>query len=238
MVAAMYVVGGEGDREDLRYSLRSLNANAMAIDEVWIVGDVPSWAAAARMPYPPLFSKFPNQRQSIERFVNAPGAPEQFYLFNDDMFVIELVDGPLPVCHNRHPASKWAADERKRRSLNSWHRAVIATAEWTAERLGTDPWIYECHTPLLFDTATLRDLLDEYPADRPFAAGELYPLAGIGGEGTFCGNAKCGRDDKLAAKLASPMPYLSASPDTWDGELGDYIRELFPNQCFWERSAA
>lgn len=234
MTAAVYIVGGPDDdgRSDLRYSLRSVAANAPDITEAWVVGDVPDWFAGTKIPTPPLAEKFSNQRQSLTWFANLPGTPEQVYVMNDDMWIIEPVAGQLPTCRNLNPASTWAQAEGK---LNTWHRAVIATAEWMGQRLGTVPHIYECHTPLLFDTAKLRDLLNAYPADRPFAVGELYPGAGVGGEGEHCGNAKVKAADSLEAKLAHPMPYLSASPDTWAGAVGEYVRGLFTEPSRWER---
>lgn len=233
MVAAVYIVGGDGDREDLRYSIRSL-INAPCIDDVWVVGDVPAWFGGVRVPLDPLPEKFANQRQSVTRFVNLPGAPEAFYLLNDDMYVREPVAGDLPTCRNRHPLSRWTDVERNERPLNTWHRAVISTGEWTAEQTGTDPFVYECHTPLLFDTALLRDAVNRYPAGRPFAVGELYPIAGIGGAGEHCGNAKVKAHDSLEAKLANPMPYLSGNPDTWVGAFGDLIRRMFPHPSRYE----
>lgn len=236
MVAAVYVVGGStnDDRNDLRHSLRSLR-NAPDVTEVWVVGDVPAWFTGVKMPLVPLLEKFANQRQSLTCLVNYPGAPERFYLFNDDMFVTERVNGPLPTCRNKNRLSGWTDAERVQRKLNSWHRAVISTSEWAATQTGIDPWVYECHTPLLFDTSRLRDAINAYP-DQPFAVGELYPLAGAGGEGEHYGNAKCAANDRLEHKLALDMPFLSASPPTWDGALGDHIRALFPHPSKYEEA--
>jgi hypothetical protein len=236
MTAAVYVVGGPNtdDRDDLRHSLRSLT-NAPEITEAWVVGDVPTWFAGVKVPLLPLPEKFANQRQSLTAFVNYPGAPESFYLFNDDMFITEHVVGPLPICRNKNPASRWL-DAEKNQGIrpNVWHKAVTSTASWMGERLGTDPLVYECHTPLLFDTARLRHLINAYP-DQPFAVGELYPGAGIGGEGKHCGNAKVKAADSLAHKQALPMPYISGNPDSWDGALGQWIRGRFDKPGRWER---
>lgn len=236
MTAAVWVVGGPGDREDLRHSLRSVATNAPDIAEAWVIGDVPGWFAGVKMPLEPLAEKFANQRASLTAFVNYPAAPSSAYIFNDDMFVIEPVTGLLPTCRNKNPASSWAkAEQDGGRSLNTWHRAVLATAQWTAKRTGADPFIYEAHTPLLFDTALLRDAINDYPDDQPFAVGELYPIAGLGGEGSHCGNAKVKAADSLDTKLANPMPYLSGNPDSWTGSLGEHIRSTFTTPCQWER---
>lgn len=230
MTAAVYVLGGptSDDRDDFRHSLRSIAANAHDVTEVWAVGDVPDWFAGTTMRLPPLDEKFANQRQSLTRLANYPGAPERFMLFNDDMFVTEPVESPLPVFHLGN-AHKFLAN---RNQHNTWVKAVRATAEWVGSM---DLPLYEAHVPLTFDTAALRDLLNTYPADRPFAVGPTYCKAGAGGEGVNAGNAKCKDTDRLTEKLALPMPYLSGNPESWAGVLGDYIRSLFSEPCRWER---
>jgi hypothetical protein len=235
MVAAVWIVGGKPDapgREELRYSLRSVAANAPAITGAWIVGDVPDWFAGVRMPVTPLGDKFGNQKQSIERFVNYPGAPDQFVLMNDDMFIKQPIDGPLPTFRNKNPLSAWAKAEGK---LNNWHHAVIATGEWTAAQTSTDPFIYESHTPLTYNTAALRGVLEQYPTGRVFAVGEVYPIAGAADQGVHAGNAKCKANDSLDTKLQLDMPYLSGNPDSWRGKLGEWAKAQWPQPCKWEQ---
>lgn len=234
----VYVVGGPGDREDLRYSLRSVEAN-LKVDyrDVWVVGDVPDWFTGAKMPLEPHPEKFCNQRQSITAYVNHPDAAATFALFNDDMFLVEPND--LPCCRNLRPLSTWAkvhrdALETTVHGWDCWQCSIIDTAEWTEQQTGADPYLYECHTPLIFDTGKLQDAVNAYPANRRFVVGELYPIAGAGGEGEHCGNAKAKTDQSFPEKLANPMPYLSASPDSWAGALGAHIRREFPNPSRFE----
>lgn len=236
----VYIVGGEPDspgRDEMRYSLRSFEQNLrMEIRDVWAVGTPPDWFTGARLPLDPKPDKFANQRASLTAYVNLPGAADRLVVLNDDMYAIEPHD-EIVVCRNRNPASRWAAAEQKERRLGSWHRAVIATATWVAETTDTDPWIYEAHTPLLFDTKRLRDALAAYPIGQPFAVGELYPIAGAGPEGEARGNAKV-KTESLVEKLALDMPYLSGSPGSWNGPLGEYIRGMFDTPGRYEKTPA
>lgn len=245
VTAAVWIVGGpaEADRSDLRYSLRSVAAHAPTITEAWVIGDVPAWFTGTRMPLEPLPGKFANQRQSLTRFANHPGAPEVFWLFNDDMIVTEpTADLPIVRGHAQ-TGMQWASDHRNKVSskgvcvTDCYQCAVAETAAWTHEQTGTDPHIYEAHSPLLFDTTKLRDVLAAYPDDRPFAVGEVYPIAGAGGPGRTAGNAKVKKNDPevLAAKLANPSPYLSSSPESWAGVVGGWVRPRFPDPSRWER---
>ena len=74
----VWIVGGPGDREDLRYSLRSVAAN-LRLDyrDVWVVGDPPGWFGGAKMPLEPHPEKFTNQRRSLTAYVNHPDAADR-----------------------------------------------------------------------------------------------------------------------------------------------------------------
>jgi len=235
----VYVVGGPGDREDLRHSLRTLEANLRApFREVWVVGDPPAWFRGRHLALPPNPEKFRNQRASLTAYVNHPDAAETFVLLNDDMFVIEPTDEWV-VSRKGAPLSIWAKVHRDAlrngsHAWDCWQCSIIDTASWTGVELGTDPLIYECHSPLVFDTAKLRDVLARYPLNRRFVVGEVYPIAGAGDIGENRGNAKCKSPASFAGKLANPMPYLSCSPETWAGVVGDYIRPRYPTPSRWE----
>lgn len=239
MTAGIWLVGGptDDDRDDLRHSLRSVAANAPDIDEAWIVGDVPTWVHGARaIALAPQPEKFANMRASWSAFVNHPDAPATHYVFNDDHFVTEAVTGPLPVCH-LGKASDYLdhiLGTGVRRTGNTATKALIETAAWVAQRTGSDPLAYYAHTPLAFDTAKVRDLLDAYPTTQRLEPMMLYPLAGIGDEGRDVGNAKAKDDAELARVLDQAMPYLSTNPVSWPGAAGEYVRGMFGRPCRWE----
>ena len=226
----VYVVGGPDpdNCDDLRHSLRSIARHLrVSIRDVWVVGDVPPWFTGARLPLEPKPEKFANQRASLTAYVNLPDAAETFVLLNDDMILtrdVTEVEG-----HHLGPAS----DYFDANTTNTWHRAGILTTEWAASR-GVDVLAHEAHVPLEFNTAALRDLLNEYPADRPVLVGELYALAGARPAGRRCGNAKVRAGDDLAEKLAQPLPCVSGSPDTWPGALSEWALPAFPDPSPWE----
>lgn len=239
MTAAVWYVGGPnvGNRDDLRHSMRSVAKNAPTITEAWVVGDVPTWVHGARaISLEPKPEKFANARASVTAFVNHPEAPEQFYLCNDDHYVIEHVTGPLPACHLGKTSDylDHLLGNGNRSTGNTATKALIQTAAWVKGKTGADPLAYYAHTPLLFDTATYRDLLAQYPANQRLEPFMFYPLAGIGDEGSDVGNAKAKDDAELARVLNQDMPYLSGNDATWNGCVGQYVRGMFGEACRWE----
>lgn len=235
MTAAVYIVGGSNrTHEELRYSLRSL-ANCPDITQVWVVGLIPEWVKGVRrLPLEPKAEKFANMRASLTAFANAKGAPKRFYLFNEDHYVTEPVDGEIPTFH-LGPAITYIQSAHVWRPRNTWCRAVLATAEWLKDQDGKEPMAYEAHTPLLMDRTLLAEFLDEYPADLPLAMSMAYARAGIGGEGVDAGNAKVGAESDLDEKRTQDMPLLSGNQSTFDGELGGLLRELFPDPSQYEK---
>lgn len=234
VTAAVYVVGGNRDHEELRYSLRSVEANAPDVTQVWIVGHVPDWVTGVReLPLDPLPEKFANQRQSLTAFANLKGAPRKFYLFNEDHYIIERVDGVLPVFH-LGDAVEYITAPHVWSERNTWCHAVRNTAEWLNERTGGRCLSYTAHTPVLMDRGKVRDLLAEYPADRSLDLFLLYNLAGLAGVGVDAGNAKV-RGGDLAEKQGQDMPYLSGNQESFNGELGRMLKDRFPAPSRWEK---
>lgn len=235
MTAAVYIVGGRRDHEELRYSLRSLEANAPDVTQVWVVGVVPDWVKGVRrLELEPVAGNFADVRDSITRFVNTPRTPRLFYLMNEDHYVVEPVDGQLPVFHlgsaNDYIEETWS-------NTNTWCKAIKATTAWVTDRLGVDDVdAYGAHHPLLFDRDTLREALADYPVGERVSVQFLYPFAGAGGPGVEGKNAKCKSTDDLAEKLAQGQPYLSGNQNSFNGDVGKFLRARFPAPSKWEKT--
>lgn len=225
----VYVVGpGTSGHEELRHSLRSVAKN-LPHRHVWIVGSIPDWVTSVKtIPLEPHPEKFENQRQSLTAACNNAEVSESFVLMNDDMFAIEpiLNTFDLPVKHLGRSSEhlKFLASVGKN---NDWVDAVTATAEWFG-----DPNCYECHIPLLFSRERLSAVLSAYPKGRPFAAGEAYEAARAGSEGVL-GHCVKVTSQPLADKLGTP--FLSSVEWSFaKGEVGRYVRSLFPQKCRYE----
>lgn len=223
----VYVVRPGEDNEELRYSLRSIRN--LPHHTVWIFGSAPSWVSSrvGLVQLRPLADKFANQRQSLTAAVNHPGVSRTFVLMNDDMFVTEKTEDELPVWH-LGPTSAYidhlfACGKRK----NDWIEAVSATARW----VGGDPLCYEAHIPLLFDKQRLRGVLDAYPVNVPFAAGEVYDFAKAGPRGHLGACVKA--TDK---PFRTDVPFLSTEDWSFrEQPVGAHVRRLFPEKSEYEK---
>lgn len=245
MIDLAYIVRPGDNNEELRHSLRSVEANVTGFRNIWIAGTVPTWVRNVRaLPIPPKPEKFANQRQSVTALCEAPGVADTIVIFNDDHFVTDPIDASsVPVFH-LGPAEDLAArliDNHAIDPRNRWLRAVRKTASWVEQQGHPNALAYEAHTPLPFRTAALRDALAAYPAERILCYPELYALAGAGDVGVSAGNCKVARlaDAELRAKMELSMPYLSSNDDTFAaGAIGDHIRATFPTPSRYETEGA
>lgn len=223
----LYVIGpGSSGHEELRHSLRSVAEN-LRHGKVWIVGTPPDWVRnTINIALPPHPDKYENIRQSMTAAVNHSFLSERFVLMNDDHFVIEHIPGDLPVYH-LGPASKHLEWLRSIGKTGEWLEACQAAAEWFG-----DPLFYENHTPLLYSKERLRAVLSAYPDGRPMAPGLLYGAAGAGPEGVL---GPCVKVTSGALEKKLGTPFLSSVDWSFaKGEVGRYVRSLFPEKCRYE----
>lgn len=224
----VYVVGKKPRNDPLYYSLRSL-AN-LPHGRVWIAGYAPPWVQeVTHIPVVQGRGKHANTWANWRAI--AEHGPEDFYLFNDDFFVMEPVD-TVPVWH-RGPLGKAIAGYLSAPSLLNWrHRAEAARTGLA--RLGYQPadlnW-YELHTPLPMNRGKLAAALDDL--DRVRDRAHLYYA-----KRTWYGNhARIGGTERSDCKTQHPTarhlnearftPFLSTSERSWRGSAGDLVRGTF-----------
>lgn len=223
----LYVIGpGTSGHEELRHSLRSVAKN-LRHGKVWIVGSIPEWVRnTVNIPLTPHPEKYFNIRQSVAAALDRSFLSERFVLMNDDHFVVRSIPNTLPCWHLGKSSEhlEWLRSIGKR---GEWLEACEASAEWYG-----DPLFYENHIPLLFSKQALSADLSAYPIDRPWAPGLAYQSARAGSEGVLGPCVKV-TNQPLESKLGTP--FLSSDDRSFrDGEVGRYVRSLFPEKCRYE----
>lgn len=228
MIDIVYVVGPGTRNDPLYYSLRSI-AN-LPHDRVWIAGYQPPWVQnVTHIPVQQGPGKHANTWANWRAI--AESGPENFYLFNDDFFVMQPVE-TVPVWH-RGPLGKAIAGYLNTPALTNWRRRAEA-ARTGLVQLGHQPaslsW-YELHTPMpmnrtllvaaLADLDKVRDRAHLYYAKRTWYGNH----ARIGG--TERADCKTQRTDNRHLDEDRFTPFLSTSDRSWRGAAGDLVRATF-----------
>lgn len=171
--------------EELRYSLRSLAANALQVDRVWILGGalepagLPSWLDRGAIQWHPgakplrevdaaLVSRWEdvkhlntwNQWRCMAELAATNWFGAQFVIMNDDFFVMKP-SNPL-VNEHRGPIKEFAA-ARRFGGLESTAVMMERTAAWVADQFGLDEpdqVAYETHGPLTVPAQGFADVMN------------------------------------------------------------------------------
>lgn len=234
MTTLVYPVRNGDRNEELRYSLRSVEAHWPEVDEVWIVGYLPSWLTGVGFIRGNRFYDKPRAVYDNVRIAcEDPDVPDEFVMMNDDFFALEPVDQGPPVVY-RGPLVDHLRLVAGR--CDWWERSLLATY-WYLRGLGIDePLSYELHRPLPTVKADMAKVLaeaaDVQPGDPPQWRTLYGNLAGIGGREEPA-------DVKVYARRVEHRgegAWVSTTDEGWQGTAtAERIRRMFPKRSRWER---
>jgi hypothetical protein len=199
--------------------------------KVWIAGHCPWWVRNVEViDLDPLPDRFDNQHQSMTAAVNHPGLADEFYYFNDDIYVVRRFDDLLPPLHLGPLAEyvDWLRGIGKR-NTSEWLQGMLEMLEI----LPPDALCYENHAPHRFRKADMARFVTM--RTRHFLPAQFYPLADLPA-GTLAVDAKSG---KLGCPIEAGMPFWSSDDDSWGhSKIGLRVREMFPTPCYYEGAPA
>lgn len=227
----VYILAADMVRTDeLRYSLRSLKN--LKHGKVWFVcgfpeGFKPDKVLEHEQTGP---SRWAKVRSSIVEVCKCSKISKDFYLFNDDFFIMKPCE-EIPPLHR----GTIAEHARQIYSMHGFHSRYEENMRASEEALlgaGLTVFDYSLHIPLMVNRAKALEVLEKFPDLSAFR--NLYGnYAGIGGEYMH------------DVKITSPADVL---PEDWTlcstgdnafatGEVGKAIRRAFPEPCKYEEVA-
>lgn len=218
------------ENEELRYSLRSVEKN-FPHNKVWFYGGRPdNLEPDERVRVEQNHkTKWLNVRMMLEMACKNDEITEDFWLFNDDFFVLQpvqelqpLYDGDLP---NRIKDIEGRHGNKPSAYTNGLRQAMKMLE---GRKLGV--LNYAVHMPMLINRKKALEVLAEFPDCAMFRA--LY--------GNYC---KVGGIDHKDTKIASMerevdpgLDFLSTSDLSFiAGKAGEYVRETFKEKCKFEK---
>lgn len=216
-----------GDHENLRYVLRSIEAN-WPHGQVWIIGEKPTWARGIR--HIPVKSQRTLKYDRIAEVWETIANPrfkisQQFVWFNDDIFVMKRIEDMA----NRYGPSLKRGNARNyyERSLNTTHNLIAKREDAPA-----DIKDYDLHTPFI----AWRKDIDMVRKTTPRSAGLFQYRSMIGNLGRYGGIGSA--DVKVYEPDEEPTgteQFISITDKTWkDGAAGRFIRQAFTKKSRYE----
>lgn len=226
----VYIIKEGAPPDELRYSLRSVEKNFPA-GKVWIYGFCPEGIVPDE--FVPVEQKGQNKWEKVTDTIRQICAnediTEDFWLFNDDFFIMKKCDElpPLIIGTLWHRAQR-IEEGRKTETRYAYQLRDTARALRDA---GLDRLDYAAHAPILINRAKALKTIEMFPGKPMFRS--LYGnYAKIGGV--------ISKDTKIADLTQKPDGnelILSTNDKSFaEGEAGKYIRNKFKKKSRFERS--
>lgn len=229
MYDIVYVLKNDIDSEELVYSLRSLSN--FPHNKVWFYGGNPKGLT----PDEGIFfqqsggTKWERVRNSLIDVCKNDDITENFWLFNDDFFVMKKFErDPRPFIQCSIYYHYTAIEKRHNYASSSYTRGLRFSETKLKER-GYDTLDYALHIPMLFNREKLYNTFIEFPQCHNFRSvyGNRNHIGGI-----------LHRDVKITSFDREPddtYDFLSTTEKSFKyGAVGDYIRNSFPEKSRFE----
>ena len=228
----VYFVKDTKENEELRYSLRSVEKN-FPHNKVWFFGGCPDGLkpdvyipVKQNMP-----TKYLNVRGSIREALYNKKLTENFYLFNDDFFIMSSVATVIPAVDGTLGYKIQKLEEKYPNDFKIAYRRRLFNTLVALKDMKLDRMNYELHIPMLINKQKGIDILEKFENNTAFrsAYGNYYNVAKI-----------IHPDVKVMTVDQDYDPdlynvYLSTSDVTWArGRVGDYIRSKFTEPSRFE----
>lgn len=134
-----------GRNEELRYSIRSVLANA-PVNSIWVVGGKPDWYVGNYIHVEQFKTKYENAKNNLRAIVNSDSIPNKFILMNDDFYIMKPIDG-IPVYHGGLLEQK-AKSYKNFKATTSYAYMLENTVNVLKRNGVPNPLDYSIHVPM------------------------------------------------------------------------------------------
>lgn len=223
----IYILKADIDTDELKYSLRSVEKN-FPINRVWFVGGQPEGLEPdIRLKHDQVGnSKWEMIRSSMWKAVSDERLTEDFFLFNDDFFVMEPVDTDSFRNFVDGTLGRRIDELHSESGMNAYTRTLFKL-EQELKTMHEPTMNFDVHLPMLLNKEQVRSTL--YKCSSPqmrSAIGNINRLPFV-----------IHPDVKVYDLESVPVneTYLSTNDDTFKkGNVGKYIRETFTTKSRFE----
>lgn len=223
----VYILKKDIDSEELKYSIRSVVENFPYRRIIFYCGCPNDIKPDVMVPFEQEgFGKINKVIATLKEVMNNDDISEDFWLFNDDFFVMHPYETGLPWINGS------LMDLAMHIAGEKYNSRYVDILKWTDKHL--KDWkrptlSYATHTPMLINREKANMVLKRF--EPPFSFRSVY--------GNFWGiPGTMHKDIKITDNSVMPddsFIFLSTNDDSFkDGLVGEYIREKFPKPSKYE----
>ena len=177
----VYFVKETEINEELVYSLRSVEEN-WQYNKVWFYGGCPAGLVPDHHVkiHQSATSKWQRVREMLYRACQNDKITEDFWLFNDDFFILKPVSEDMPPQYNGDLMTYIEKTERRHKAPDEFTESLRHLVD-TLHDAGRGTLNYAVHKPMLINRKKMLKVLDLFP-DEPMSRGLYGNYWDIGGE--------------------------------------------------------
>jgi hypothetical protein len=225
---AVYI-SRSGDNEELRYSIRSIVTN-LKHDNIWVVGQKPSWYTGNFISVPDKRLKYLNARENLKAIINDNRISEDFILMNDDFYVMKPVD-TVEYFYSGSLESK-ALELESVSAHSAYTRMLYSTLDRLDQQGIKGSLSYELHVPFIMNKQKLQPIIKQKTTLWRSMYGNTYNVGG-----------KQMDDVKVYIKTSRKKSfdwennldtYLSSQDESFELLKTKLLNTRFPNKTIYE----
>ena len=227
MYDIVYVLKNSVVPNEIRYSLRSVEKN-FPYNKIWFYGGKPGgiepdYYVSHRQEG---LSKYSRAIKTWEQVVNNNNITEDFWVFNDDFFILNKVSECPPMYYG--DLMDYALRIERKHGTSSKYTLLLRNTYDYLKSKGYSTLNYELHVPMLVNREKLKPLLNETVLFRS-VYGNTYSIGGI-----EVPDVKIfGRRESVNSNIHHT--FLSTSDKSYnEGLIGDYVRNYFSTPSKYE----
>jgi len=220
--------------EELRYSLRSVEKN-WQYRKIWFYGGCPNGikpdyhvAVAQRE-----LSKWERVRGMLYQVCQNDDITEDFWLFNDDFFVLKYHGEDMPPQYNTTLQERISGIESRHGGNPTEYTERLRHLVKTLKKANKGYLDYTVHKPMLINRKKMLEVLEKFPDEPMFRAlyGNYWK---IGGESRHDMKIQLLHYAKAASAIRD-WDFVSTSDESFrSGNIGRYLRNMFDTPSRFE----
>lgn len=225
----VYILKNNYTSEEIRYSIRSVCRN-FPFRKIWFYGGKPDGIEPDRMVefVQTGTTKWEKVSNTLRMICENDEITEDFWLFNDDFFIMQKVTGLEPMVAGTLE-ERVVNIQRKHRGVPTSYSRQLTNTVRVLRAKGYDTFDYALHVPMLINRKKGLETLNKFRGYPMFRS--LY------GNHHRIGGTRI-KDVKIVDlnKVPTGNEVLLSTKDSSfrDGEVGKYIREKFRWKCRYE----
>ena len=213
----------DGENEELRYSLRSVQT-FYPNSTVWVVGGKPSWYSGNYIKVKQVAYSLENVRNSLVEIINHPEIPDQIVIMNDDFFFVRYVPNigayVSGTLYNKILFNK-------ENGINSTYIKRLNGLLRHCKQYKDSPLDFETHAPMLASKSKLSSIVNDQVMWR-----SNYGNRFLGdSEVEIIEDVKMYSDPKYAFKSYNPLtfkyPFFSTQDNSFEIAYQTILKNMF-----------